>query len=100
MKLKVLAAITCLGTLLAGGAQAQSDMQICRDQSQRLALGGEGLTDFMAYCSARQAADRPMAGERWLACQQKTRGASGRGAGDNTHTPQQSQAMKDCMEGR
>ena len=88
-------AIILTGTAFA---QDQTD-QMCRQQATRLALGGENLADFMAYCNARQVAERPSAGERWMECQDRTRGSSGRGA-DSSHTPQQKNAMKECLEGR
>jgi hypothetical protein len=101
MQRKILPALGLSCAVLAGSAWAQTpqDDRICREQAQRLALGGENLADFMAYCSARQVAERPMFGTRWSECQDRTRGASGRGA-DSSHTPQQKNAMRDCLERR
>lgn len=101
MRQALMCALAIAGTtMLATSALAQDQTdQMCRQQAQRLALGGENLVDFMAYCNARQVAERPMSADRWLACQDKTRGSSGRGP-DSSHTPQQKNAMKDCLDGR
>ena len=82
-------------------SSSQAQMQstdVCSEQALRLALGGESLADFMAYCSARQVAERPMASRRWEECQTQTRGRSGRGT-DSSHTPQEKDQMKECLEG-
>lgn len=101
MRKALMGALVIAGTtILTGGALAQDQTdQMCRQQAARLALGGENLVDFMAYCNARQIAERPTTGDRWLACQDKTRGSSGRGA-DSSHTPQEKNAMRDCLESR
>lgn len=101
MDMKAIPALALLGSLLGGAVQAQApESQVCGDQAQRLALGGEALADFMGYCTARQAADRLMAGNLWFDCQQRTRVATGRTAAISTHVPPRRVAMKECMEGR